>query len=1692
MLRKILKYALRALIVLLLLPFLVGGLLYIPGIQNALRRQAEVLVARHLGMELSIGRIRLTFPLRLVVAQTLLVDRGDTLLGCERLAVDVAPLGLLRGQADVRRFEISGAMGHYRDTLSGMEARAEIGALILRTNRIDLRNEKIGIRSVELAQSDIDLRLGTPAAAPKEADTTASPAAWEIGLGELAITNTAVRVCMDPGPSEIDVHLAEASVEGCRVDMRRQEIAVGAVFLGQNTYVYRTTDGKEQAEATKAVGTEESAEAVEAAESAGSAELAESVGAAESAGSSAGASARASARESGSVGSAESSAGASARASAGESGSVGSAESSAGASARASAGAAESSAPWDIRIGRIELAENRIEYIAGGGKAGGTSAAARGMSAAARGGTSAAAGRVSAAVGGGKSTAGGVSAAVGGGFDPADIRLSELDLVVDSLRSHGAGLSLKIAHMQFVEQCGFVLKDLSGGFALEADTLLLAGLRIATPQSELQADLHASARALELDPAAPLTFDLSARISLQEAGLFVPGLGDSPLRGLRAQVGLQLSGVLGDIDPIRLELSSPGLLAFVADGSAKNLPDMRRAEADIRFDGKLREAGFLLKMLPDTALRRRVALPRLIGLQGGVRLREGVYALRTAAEVGQGRLSAEGVLDPATRVYRAELRCDSFPLGEFLPHDSLGTVVFHAEARGRGFDPLDARTRLQVEAEMPTLEFRGRDFGGIGLQASLERGRLEGQLTDSDEALLLELALDGALSPERQQFGVKGRVRRFDLAALGVAADSISGSFALDAAACIAAPDSLAARVAFDDIVLAGSEEESPIRPTGAVFSTARSGVRAELYSGDFRMRFESPTPLDSLTAALARSIDTLRQQIGPRGIDMERLQPLLPAFRLQASAGEENIVNNFLRTKQVAFEHLEIDGGNGPRQPFAFGMRVDGLSAAGVAIDTLGFGIRQQGAALGASLRVADRPDGKDSLARTALDLRAAGAGAEVMIRRDAPGEVPVRFGLGAAWNDREVTLRVLPDLGTWQVNPGNYITYAFSRDLRADLELTRGAQRFALHTVTLPELPGAVRLDIAGLDIGRTLGMLPAAPPVGGVLATELTAGMSPDSLNLRAQLTLDSLSYDGQRFGDVLLRADYARGHGHKGGVHFALDGAEMLAVEGVYTPGAAEPLDVEGAIRAFPLQRVNVFLPEELLRLAGSLNGEVRVGGSLDRPRFDGGIRFAQTEVRVPMIGTAFRLAEDSIRIAGTRIAFDDFAILPPNNNPLMISGAVDLSKPALPTADLRLRARNFQFLDVARRERTAVYGTGYLNLDASARGPLDEMVVRGNVALLRGTQINYVMQEMPSEIEQQSQDVVSFVSFAEEDAAEPAAPAADLRIGGLDLLMNVDISDDVQMGVDLSTDGSNRIDLRGGGSLSYAMNPLGDIAFSGKYTLSGGTVRYNPPVISQKVFAIRPGSYVEWTGEIADPSFDITAVETVRASVSADDNQSRPVNFEISVNIRNSLNNLDVSFGLAAPDDLSMQNQLQSLTPQQRAMQAMNLLIYNTYTGPGTTAKVNTENPLNAFVQKELNQWAQNSLKGVDLSFGIDSYDQTDPNGARTDYSYRLSKKFFGDRVQIVIGGKFSTGADPSENLKENMIDDISLEYLLTKRGNMLLRVFRHTGYESILEGEITETGVGFIIRKKMARPGDLFRSQRRQDKKTKNNDPETH
>ena len=229
----------------------------------------------------------------------------------------------------------------------------------------------------------------------------------------------------------------------------------------------------------------------------------------------------------------------------------------------------------------------------------------------------------------------------------------------------------------------------------------------------------------------------------------------------------------------------------------------------------------------------------------------------------------------------------------------------------------------------------------------------------------------------------------------------------------------------------------------------------------------------------------------------------------------------------------------------------------------------------------------------------------------------------------------------------------------------------------------------------------------------------------------------------------------------------------------------------------------------------------------------------------------------------------------------------------------------------------------------------------------------------------------------------------------------------------------------------------------------------------------------------NPSFNITATDNLKANVTSGSN-SRLVNFLVTLHAVGNLNNPQINFDLSTNDDLSIQNELQSMSADQRQTQAMNLLLYGQYISGDTKGNANLGgNMLYSFLESQLNSWAAKTIRGVDLSFGIDQYDKLD-NGAsstETSYSYQVSKSLFNNRFKIQVGGNYSTDASADENLEQNLISDISLEYILrqTQTTNMAVRLFRHTGYESILEGEITETGAGFVMKRKLDNLKRLFR-----------------
>jgi hypothetical protein len=205
----------------------------------------------------------------------------------------------------------------------------------------------------------------------------------------------------------------------------------------------------------------------------------------------------------------------------------------------------------------------------------------------------------------------------------------------------------------------------------------------------------------------------------------------------------------------------------------------------------------------------------------------------------------------------------------------------------------------------------------------------------------------------------------------------------------------------------------------------------------------------------------------------------------------------------------------------------------------------------------------------------------------------------------------------------------------------------------------------------------------------------------------------------------------------------------------------------------------------------------------------------------------------------------------------------------------------------------------------------------------------------------------------------------------------------------------------------------------------------------------------------------------------DGDGSRMVNFDVSISIKNRLDAPDLIFDISAPEDAAVENELQAMGAEERSKQAIAMLATGIYLNSGAKGGgLSMGAALNSVLQSQINSLA-GGIKGANISVGVEDRTSAETGDTQKDFSFRYSQRFFNDRVQIVIGGKVSTGANAT-NDAESFIDNISLEYRLDASGTRYVRVFHNKNYESILDGEITETGVGLVLRRKMDRLSELF------------------
>ena len=208
---------------------------------------------------------------------------------------------------------------------------------------------------------------------------------------------------------------------------------------------------------------------------------------------------------------------------------------------------------------------------------------------------------------------------------------------------------------------------------------------------------------------------------------------------------------------------------------------------------------------------------------------------------------------------------------------------------------------------------------------------------------------------------------------------------------------------------------------------------------------------------------------------------------------------------------------------------------------------------------------------------------------------------------------------------------------------------------------------------------------------------------------------------------------------------------------------------------------------------------------------------------------------------------------------------------------------------------------------------------------------------------------------------------------------------------------------------------------------------------------------------------------------------------MGIALKQQLENLGLQFVLTAPEDQAMQTELSSLGEDERTKLAVGMIMTGMYLGNSGSGKqnLNMGAALNSFLNSEISNIAGSALKTVDISFGMDTYDENGDGsgGQRTDYNFSFAKRFWNDRIRVVLGGRISTGENASNSSQtQAFIDNVSIEYRLDASGTRYVKLFHDKNYESLLEGEITETGAGIVLRRKMLHLRELFNFKKNRPK----------
>lgn len=1311
------------------------------------------------------------------------------------------------------------------------------------------------------------------------------------------------------------------------------------------------------------------------------------------------------------------------------------------------------------------------------------------------------------------------------GMDFNHLDFSSLNLDLRNFKMYNNTFTGQVKSAEIKESKGLNIQKLTTNFLYANTQAYLKNLYLQTPKTILRDEVILQYNSIQQLTSNPENVVVNANIKHSKIGFadilnLVPTLRKTTpfdnYPNAILHVNTNVKGKVNDLFINNLQVSGLDDLEVSASGRVKNAMNPTKLFYDLNIKNFSTSSKTIYNLVPKNTIPNYIRIPSKLSVKGKAKGTTKLINTQLTINSTLGNAKIDAIVDMLKKdaeKYNVKAEVQHLDVGTLISNKDIGKVTAKLNAIGTSFNPEKMNTKLS--GFITSANYNNYTYQNINLDAKINEAAFEAQVLSKDPNANLNLIASGLYKKELSDVKLNGNINHLDVQKLGfynepmIVAGEIAANFAdLN-------PNHLNGSLTLKNFALSNTKDVFPLQEVNLIANSTADSNQLKLTSQVADLDLKGKFKLTQIFGSLTSTINQYYQFQQPD--ENEKIEPH-QFFSLHAKIKDDELVRRFVPDLKN-FETITLDAAyDADLKQVNVDGKIPSLTYGTNTINNGFIKISNQNDALVYALNIDHLRSDNFQLNKINLDGDIANNTINYSISTKDDKDITqflVAGNLKTLDDITEISLNptgLVLNYDQWEVGEGNLIQLKKDGIVANNFKLMHNGSEILLQSASDK---GTSPLDISIKDFKiETITEIIKKDDLAAKGTINGTAQIRDLNTNMtfNSDLTISDLKAFGNPIGTIvakvnntspsLINADISLNGHHND-----------LKILGDYNTEASA-FDLNLAINRLEMKTVQGFSMNQIKDTEGYLAGNLKITGTVDQPSVLGQLKFNEVGLTIAETGSNFRKIDDAIDFTNKGIEFNRFKINDNEGNSLTLRGEI-LTKTYRDFAfNLTANARDFNVVNSEKTNDAMMYGKLAINANLTIKGDMDLPKVNGNLKVTDDTNFTFVLPQSSPSL-QEREGIVEFIDQDQitlNETIKTAELITDSKIKGLDVSVNIEVSKEAKTSIIIDKVNGDFVEIQGEAELTGGMDPSGKMTLVGVYQVEKGAYELSVSLLKRR-FDIQKGSSITWTGEPTAANMNITAIYKTKAapidlieqqisgySSSEMNMYKQRIPFNTELILKGELLKPEIKFNISMDKDNpsiatavieNTQSKLDQLKNDEAEMnkQVFALLLLNRFIGENpfesktsVSAETMALQSVSNILSQQLNNLADDLIEGVDIDLGLDTQDDysSGTKNTRTDLNVAVSKRLLNDRLKVSVGSNFGLDGDAREN--ENMTNiagDITIDYSLSRDGRYMLRAYRKDEYQVALQGQIVETGVGFIITLDYDKFKEIFEKRRK-------------